>query len=180
LPRKVLKIINNKSVLQHVLDAVKKAKLVDEVVIAAPHKIPGFEVFTPTDGTPEADVLARYYQCAKRYKATVVVRVTSDCPMLEGHWIDVCLKARKKWGYDYVTNRPYAPDGMDVECFTMRALEEAYRCATSPYDREHVTPYIQKNMYTASFEGISAYKNLKLSLDTKEDLKTIRRLMRGL
>lgn len=180
MPRKVLKKINNKTVLQHVVDSVKCSEKVDAVVIAAPHPIPGFKVFIPTKETKETDVLSRYYQCAKEYGAEVVVRITADCPMVDPYWIDFCLDVLR-WGkYAYVSNRPYAPDGLDVEVFTMYALEQANKRATKPYDREHVTPYIREYFRMAEVSGINSYQDVKVSIDTIEDLKRVRRIMRGL
>ena len=179
LPRKVLKTINGKPILQHVVERAKMAKRVDEVVIASPHPIPGFEVFIPK-GCDEQDVLTRYYQAAGHHHADLVVRITSDCPMLEPYWIDFCIDVLF-WGhYDYVCNRPYCPDGLDVEVFTRHALENAYKYATKPYDREHVTPYIRENMRMAEVSGVTAYPNIKVSVDTQKDLNLVRRLMRGL
>jgi len=175
-PGKVLKKIGNKTVLQHVLDAVRKAKKVDEVVIASPHKIPGFKTYIPPDDVSENDVLTRIYLCAKEHKADLVVRITADCPLLDPYWIDFCIDVIK-WGkYDFVCNTPYCPDGLDVEVYTMEALIEAARSATDPKDREHCHPYIRRNGKIAEVSGVLDYMHLKLSIDTPEDLERVRRI----
>lgn len=167
--------------MQWVIDGVKKAKNIDKIVIASPHEIPGFKVFIPSKGTPEADVLSRYYQCAKKYKADIVVRVTADCPLIDGAWIDLCLRYLEMFNYDYVCNTPFCPDGLDVEVFTMRSLKKANEKATQAYDREHVTPYIRNNFKMGEItDNYHHYQNVKISVDTKEDLERVRRIANGL
>lgn len=168
-PRKILADINGKPVLEHLVNRVYRAKLVDKIVIASPHSPEcclNEEIFIGS----EDDVLDRYYQCAKKYGFDIVVRVTADCPILPHSEIDRCIKALKDNQADYVTNRPYVPDGWDVECMTFNALEKAWYYSKLPHEREHVTPYIKgdvtsKNIY---LDGP------KLSVDTKEDLERIR------
>jgi spore coat polysaccharide biosynthesis protein SpsF (cytidylyltransferase family) len=175
-PGKILQKIGEKTILQMVLDATKKAKKVDAVVIAAPHKIPGFKVFTPQRGTGENDVLSRIYQCAKLHKADVVVRITADCPLLDPYWIDFCVDVLR-WGkYDFVCNTPYCPDGLDVEAYSMEALTRAFLEARDPKDREHCHPFIRRNGKIAEVSGVWNYGHIKLSVDTPEDLGRVRRV----
>ena len=156
LPKKILALIGKKTVLQHCVDNVKKAMLVDGIVVAAPHQVKtDVEVFIGD----EKDVLDRYYQCAKAHKVDVIVRVTSDCPFIDPNIIDQAIE------YFFITDHGYvcfAPiDGLDTEVFSFQLLEEAWKKAKDPYDREHVTPYMRRKT--------------KLSIDTKEDLKKARR-----
>ena len=82
------------------------------------------------------NVLKRYYECAKKYNATTVVRLTSDCPLLEFNLIDKLLLEFKKNNYDYFSNVHPAtfPDGYDVEILSFEALKKAYNNAKRNYD----------------------------------------------
>ena len=173
LPKKILKKIGNKTILQHTIDGVKQSKAIDKLIVASPHKLPlprGIYSFIGS----EENVLERFYLCAKKYKADIIVRITADCPLIDSWWIDFCLKVLPWGGYSYVTNRPYCPDGLDVEVFTFDSLEQAYRKARKPYDLEHVTPYIRRNFKMAEISGI--INKEKLSVDTQSDLDRVRRL----
>ena len=182
LPGKVLKKISGKPILQWVLDSVNKATKIGEVVIASPHPIPGFDVFIPSYDIKENDVLSRYYQCAIRYNADIIVRITADCPLIDGAWIDYCLEILDEFDYEYVSNTPFCPDGMDVEVFTIGSLIKANKKATSNYDREHVTPYIRKHfkMGELTHPTLNKYYDVKISIDTEQDLKRVRRIINEL
>lgn len=94
----------------------------------------------------ERDVLARYYAAAEQFRADVVVRVTSDCPLIDPEILDLCVSTflQKKGECDYLSNclvRTF-PKGLDVEVFSRQALERAYREALEPEEREHVSLYM--------------------------------------
>lgn len=162
--------IDGKTVLEHVLRRVQKATLLDYIVLAIPvgDNIPdyGFDVF---EGS-EDDVLERYYRCAEQYKFDVIVRITSDCPLIPPYEINRVIQEYLNEGVDYATNRPGMPDGYDVEVFSFDALAKAHICATSDYDREHVTNYIKNDPDMK----IMTLEPLKLSLDTQTDYQNIR------
>jgi len=144
LPDKVMMPIAGKPMFWHVVDRVKKAKLIDEVVVATStntkdKRIVDFckknnvEVFTGS----ENDVLDRYYQCAKKYKAEIVVRITADCPLIDPKIVDKSIRTFFKGNFDYLgiltgagslksKNKKY-PDGMDCEVFSFQSLEKAFR-----------------------------------------------------
>jgi spore coat polysaccharide biosynthesis protein SpsF len=132
----------------------------------------------------ENDVLERYYQCAVKYKLDTIIRVTSDCPLIDGNIIAEGLEAFKKEpGRVYLSNalqRTY-PRGMDFEIFSFELLQEAFEKATDPMDREHVTPYIWKNRpgsviikHLLNKEDQSGYR---ITLDTEEDKLLITKLI---
>lgn len=157
LPRKILYKIDGKRIIDHVVDNVSKSR-VDEIVVASPHPIPGLKDVKNFIGD-EKNVLERYYKCACEYEADTIVRITADCPLIDPLVINMALEYKDASGLDYVCFAPV--DGMDVEVFTFRMLEKAYKEATEDYDKEHVTPYIRKIT--------------KLSVDTMDDLKRVRR-----
>ena len=93
----------------------------------------------------EADVLDRYHQAAQEHEAEIIVRLTADCPLLDPDVIDRVVRAFQESGCDYASNtlRPTYPDGLDTEVFSRAALDEAWREAKKPVEREHVTPYLR-------------------------------------
>lgn len=194
LPGKVLKKICNKTVLEHDIDRLKRVKNIDKIVIATTILEKDNLIVEEADRLgiayyrgSEEDVLSRYYYAAKENKADIVVRVTSDCPLIDsaitGQIIQYYLDNREK--YDYVSNtidRTY-PRGLDTEVFSFKALEKAFNEATSQRDREHVTPYIWDNpnlFKILQYRGEVDYSDLRWTLDTTEDFELINRIYTSL
>jgi spore coat polysaccharide biosynthesis protein SpsF (cytidylyltransferase family) len=186
-PGKVMKLLLNKPVLWHVVNRLLKAKYVEEVIVAATNKEEdnviydfcvknNIQVFRGS----ENDVLDRYYQCAKKYNMRDIVRITADCPLHDPNVIDKVVATYLEGNYDYVTNTmPYSfPDGLGVEVFSFNALEEAWKNAKLPSEREHVTPYIRNNK---KFKKKNVYSNkryplYRLTLDYPEDYQFIKEI----
>lgn len=184
LPGKVMMRIADKTVLGHVIERVKQAEKIDEIVIATTTndrddvivkeaKNCGVKHFRGS----EEDVLSRYYHAAKENAADIIVRVTSDCPLIDPYIVDKVINFYLDNEYALVTNagidltqRTY-PRGMDTEVFPFAVLEDAFLNADKKYQREHVTPYIYENYN----DNIYIYKNgqdlsnYRLTLDTQED-----------
>jgi len=151
LPGKVMKTIFGKPLIALMLERVKLCRSVEAVVVAIPDTPEndalatlcascGVHVFRGS----ENDVLSRYYLAAKRFSIDPVIRLTSDCPLIDPALVDHAVSLYQKDDYDYFTNaieRTY-PDGQDIEIISFRALEDAYKNATDAHDREHVTTYI--------------------------------------
>ena len=123
------------------------------------------------------DVLGRYYEAATRFNSKHILRITSDCPLINGKLILKLVSVYKKskgkvyCGLD-VPNT--VPDGMDAEIFPFWMLEESHKKATNPYDREHVTPYM-KHKYFYKLVGTSIdFSSVKLSVDVPEDLRKVK------
>ncbi|MBN1666782.1 MAG: glycosyltransferase family protein [Anaerolineales bacterium] len=174
LPGKVMQEIAGRPMLAWVVERTRQAKLVDQVVVATTLSAaddPVFEFCKQADircgRGSEQDVLDRYYQVARHFKATVVIRITADCPLLDPVLIDQAvqlllsqtgsLPLRSRLGaarFDFVTNRlppPWGrtyPIGLDVEVFTWDALQQAWKRSVSQYQREHVTPYMYEGTPT--------------------------------
>lgn len=93
----------------------------------------------------EADVLDRYWQAARQVGADLVMRVTSDCPLIDPGLCGQVIRLVEP-GVDYASNNmpPGFPHGLDCEAFTARALGEAAATATESADREHVTPWLRR------------------------------------
>ena len=133
------------------------------------------------------NVLERIYQAAKTEMPDWVVRLTSDCPLIDPIEIDHVIQHAIHNDLDYASNTldPSYPDGLDTEVFKFSALEKALKEAKLPSELEHVTPYIRKN---STFQGGSLFKsenvrNIKdhsstrLTVDTIEDFMVIEKLV---
>src|SRR4030081_1777500 len=154
LPGKVLLDLAGASVLSRVLERVRRTNSIDEVLVATTDR-PSDDVIVqeclryqiPIFRGQEEDVLDRYYRAAVSAKADVVVRITSDCPLIDPEVTGKTVQAFLEERPDYASNclvRTY-PRGLDTEVVTVRALERAWREAAKPHQREHVTPYIYGN-----------------------------------
>ncbi|NEO63206.1 MAG: NTP transferase domain-containing protein, partial [Moorea sp. SIO4G2] len=148
LPGKVLKQVLGKPLLDYQIERLRRVKLADEIVIATtinqtdePIVELCNSISIPYFRGSEEDVLARYYGAAVEHQADVVVRVTSDCPLIDPQVIDQVIQfyLDHQGEYDYVSNslqRTY-PRGMDTEVFSFAALDEAFHEASAQPDREH-------------------------------------------
>ena len=154
LPNKVLMDLCGKPALWHVIDRVKKAKRIDEIVVATTIEKQDLQLvkFCADNGVrvyvgSESDVLDRYYQAAKLFKPDNVVRITSDCPLIDHELIDEIIEKHEKENNDYTSNtlKETYPDGLDCEIMKYAVLKRAWEEATMASEREHVTQYIIKN-----------------------------------
>jgi len=187
LPGKVMKKILGKPVILWDLDRVSLSKLIDEIVVAIPY-VEENDVIVDTIKEyndkiiiargSEDDVLDRYYQAALQTNADVIVRITSDCPLIDPVVIDNVIEHFSDNDCDYCSNsltRTY-PRGLDTEVFSFKALETAWNEATKDYEREHVTPYVIEN--PVKFKLLNVANDIDLShlrwtLDTKNDFEFI-------
>lgn len=182
LPGKVLKKLAGRTVLDHVISRVRAAKRADDVVVATTVSTGDDAIVAECERLKtahfrgsEEDVLSRYHGAAKQAGATIVVRVTSDCPLFDGALLDRMLA---KFDADYMSNcmRRTFPRGLDAEIFTMAALERAQAEATQKHEREHVTPYIYghpEKFRLQSYEEAEDNSGLRWTLDTPEDWRMI-------
>lgn len=188
LPGKVLKSLGSATVLDLHLKRVKKSKLITQVVVATTDEVQSVEIeMIAKRNSVDCfhgslhDVLDRYYQTAKQYNPDYVVRITSDCPLIDPLYIDDLIKTFLEKKVDYAANciNPTLPDGMDTEIFTFAALEDAWKNAFLGSDREHVTPFIRNNdqFQTYSLEYSDKLGNYRLTLDTQEDYDLISKLV---
>ncbi len=154
LPGKVLEPLGHATVLEHVLRRCQAIASVDEVVCATVEGADGDAVAALADTLDvavyrgsERDVLERYRGAAQAVHAEIVLRVTSDCPLIDPEVCSAVLKLREDEEADYAANNmpPSWPHGLDCEAFTIDALNEAAATATAAEDHEHVTPWIRRN-----------------------------------
>jgi spore coat polysaccharide biosynthesis protein SpsF len=186
LPGKILRRLLDDTVLGHVVKRARAAGKIDQVVVATTLSSMDEVVVreaerlgvTATRGS-EVDVLDRFYRAARQVQADVIVRITSDCPLLDPALVDdmvgkfMSLKAGGA-SVDYLSNtviRTY-PRGLDAEVFTFDALEKAHTQAASTAEREHVTPYLYRHSEVFRIEQYTGQQDLshhRWTLDTIED-----------
>jgi spore coat polysaccharide biosynthesis protein SpsF (cytidylyltransferase family) len=186
--------LEGKPLLQLHLERLKRAKRINEIIVATTIKEEDARVSSLADRLnvmsfrgSENDVLDRFYQASKNLRADYIVRITSDCPLIDPDLIDLVVDRAVSERADYCSNVLIEsfPDGQDVEVFTFRALEKAWREATLSSDREHVTPYIRKNcsfnggsMFTAvNILADDAFGDIRLTVDEMADFEVIRDLI---
>jgi len=191
LPGKVLKDLGGSTVLSRVVRRVGRANLLDEIVIATSEADADVPIILECQRLgvasfrgSENDVLDRYYRAAREYAADVIVRITSDCPLIDPKIVDKTIKSFQDVKADYASNvfpRTF-PRGLDTEVFTVAALEHAWRNAGQTYQREHVTPHIYEHpelFRLISVRGRGDYSRYRWTLDTPEDLELIRAIYSG-
>lgn len=127
----------------------------------------------------EENVLDRYYKCAIKHNAEIIVRITADDPFKDPKVNDRAIKLLIDNNYDYVSNTisPSYPEGLDIEVFTFAALKSAYENSTLESEKEHVTPYIWKNkdlFKIFNFENSKDHSHLRWTIDYEEDLEFVR------
>lgn len=153
LPGKVLKPILGKPMLGHQIERVLRARHVDRLVVATSEEASDQPIadYCAAIGVDchrgsLGDVLDRYYQAARRYHPRHVMRLTGDCPLTDPGLLDRIVGQHLREGNDYTSNvheRTY-PDGLDAELFRYECLEQAWREARTPFEREHVTPFMYR------------------------------------
>ncbi|MCA1293981.1 glycosyltransferase family protein [Paenibacillus sp. alder61] len=186
LPGKVMKRLIDKSVLGHVITRCQVVPSVNQVVVATTVLDEDDEICREAErygasvyrGSKD-HVLSRYYEAAKLAGADVVVRVTSDCPLLDPNISDQVIRHFLQHSYDYSSSGLSGtfPRGLDTEVFTFAALEKAYLNAHKEYEFEHVTPYIYQHpeiFNYHSYSNLTDESRYRITLDTQEDWELIR------
>jgi spore coat polysaccharide biosynthesis protein SpsF len=190
LPNKILIKVVNKELLIHVIERVLNARKVDQVIVATTTK-PGddrtvklIENYNNDRVTvfrgSEEDVLDRYYRAAEDNNADVIIRITSDCPLVDWELIDLMVSKFVDGNYDYVSNvltKRTFPRGLDTEVLSFEALKKMWESCTLERYREHVTSYILENpslFNTLNIEQERDLSDLRWTVDEEDDLKLIR------
>jgi len=195
LPKKVLMDIDGTPSLKFMINRVKKSKLIDKTIVATTNSESDNEIVDFCKDNDilfhrgsEDDVLDRYYQTAKEYKATTVVRLTSDCPLIDPDLIDDTINLYKQKKVDYASNavppdKKKYPDGSDVEVFSFDALQRSWVETTDLKDREHVTFYMwdkRDNFNTIMLDNEHDWGRYRITVDYIEDLELVRKIVKKL
>ena len=194
LPGKVMKKLDEqKTVLDYVIDQIGNSKLINKIIIATTNESEDDEIVQFAKNRNlnyfrgnTQDVLDRYYQCAKQFNLKTIVRITSDCPLIDPEIIDNVIKLFFSQECDYSTNKlpitaPECPQGVEVEVFSFQTLEKIWHESKLPSEREHVTPHIYNNPKKFTIISNSDYAkicNLRYTIDKINDLKLIKILIK--
>ncbi len=186
LPGKVLKKLNGITVLESLLNQLNYSKLLNDKIIATTSNSEDDVIFNFCKSKEikcyrgsQDDVLDRYYNCAKKFSINTIIRITSDCPLMDPHVVDAVINFYNDGKYDYVNNfyKKSYPSGTEVEVFSFATLEKTWKNASKPSEREHVTSYIYNNPDKFTI-GCLKYKNnishFHWTVDRKEDLELVR------
>ena len=196
-PGKIFQKIHGKTLLEIQINSLKKSKKIDDICVATTSKKEDSKIveFSKKLGVlsfqgSEKDVLDRFYQFALNANPDIIIRITSDCPLIDYRLIDEMITEFLKKEIDYYSNTfiEHFPDGQDVEIFTFDALKKAWQNSTLKSEREHVTPYIRNN---SSFKGGKIFKSenhksiknfgdVRMTVDEKKDLEVIKILIEEL
>jgi len=195
LPKKVMKKINGKTLLEIHIHRIMKSSLINSIIIATTSKKEDDIINKEADKLNikcyrgnENDVLDRYYNAVKNENPDYIVRLTSDCPLIDGKLIDKIIFEAINNKVDYCSNTLIEsyPDGQDIEVFTYQALKKAWKESKLKSEREHVTPYIKKNSNFYNLKKFkvknvalkhSAYVNVRITIDEIEDFAVIKMLI---
>jgi spore coat polysaccharide biosynthesis protein SpsF len=189
LPGKVLREVLGKPLLAFQIERLRQATVVDEIIIATTKNAADDPIVDLCEKLgvsyyrgSEDDVLARFYYAASQANADVVIRVTSDCPLIDPAIIEHIVKTYADNSFDYVSNtlvRTY-PRGMDVEIFNYQALAQAFNEAELQPEREHVTPFIYNRpgrYKLGTVQDRQDNSSYRWTVDTVEDFNLIKEIL---
>jgi len=192
LPQKVLRDIVGKPMLQHQIERIQHAKLVDNIVVATSKNKEDEKIVRlckklniPFFQGDLNDVLDRYYHAAKLYHYEQIIRLTGDCPLIDSRIIDDVVSLHMQENADYTSNCRHAclPDGLDVEVFTIQALQKSWAQAKKPSEREHVTQYIRNHSDLFKIVDYKVKENLshyRWTVDEPEDFNFVTQIYQHL
>ncbi|MEL6390967.1 MAG: glycosyltransferase family protein [Bacteroidota bacterium] len=191
LPGKVIKPILDEPLLYRMIERVSHSHIAGTIVLATTSKDKddliakmgmayGWNVYRGD----EEDLLDRHYQAAKMHDADIVLKIPSDCPLIDPQIIDRCIQSFLDHPCDYLSNLHPAtyPDGNDVEIMSMSVLKEAWIKADRDYEREHTTPFFwerpgQFHIRNITWElGKDYSMSHRWTIDYEEDYHFIRRV----
>jgi spore coat polysaccharide biosynthesis protein SpsF len=193
-PSKILKKVKGITLLEIHIKRILQSKKISQLIIATTINKEDSEIVTISkdlglcyyQGSID-DVLDRFYQALEGKQCDYIVRLTSDCPLIDPDLIDKIIGYTLDNNLDYCSNtlNPKYPDGQDIEVFKFSALEKAWKEAKLPSEREHVTPYIWKN---STYKGGSLFKSdnfdegysfghLRMTVDEPNDFEVIKNII---
>ncbi len=189
---KVLKHINDKPMLKFIYDRMTMSKKLDKIIVATTNLSEDDKIQSLCEKNnilyfrgSENNVLKRYYDCAVENHAKTIIRVTADCPFADPKLVDKMLDEFDKKNLDYLANtvppnKSTWPDGSDIEIFTIKALEKAYKEAKDPSDLEHVTFYFWKTakhlFKTDQIKNSKNWSKYRFTVDYPEDYELVIKL----
>ncbi len=200
LPGKVMELIEDRPMLQHIIERLRAVDDLDDVIVATSTELEDEIIqefcrkknITCFAGSRD-DVLDRFYNAATINNANCIVRITADCPLIESSLISKLLNLFFEGNYEYASIAAGAgsihlddgcyPNGLDAECFSYSALSTAWKEARSKDDREHVTSFLwrQPNRFrVGSLRSSEDYSLQRWTVDHQEDLSFVRQVFAAL
>ena len=192
LPGKVLMKIRDLTLLGIHLKRLKKVNVDYSIIVATTNEIESDEIISVAQnegclyfrGSMD-DVLDRYYHASLMTSSTHIVRVTSDCPLIDPILVSNVIQHTVDNDYSYCMTSEKFPDGVDVEVFKTEELKEAFLNAKLPSEREHVTPYIRnKSKLNRTYGEFKCnegdFEIVRMTVDEKSDFNTVKILIENL
>ena len=190
LPGKILKTVKNKALLSYHTERLLQSGypiFIATTTNETDSPLVDFCKDNKIDYTrgDEQNVLSRFYECASQFKLDCIVRVTSDCPLIDGKLIQEAVSnyinfSDSKLYYSNCIERTF-PRGFDFEIFSFAMLKEAFENGDTDSQKEHVTPYFYqniKNEFTLKhFKSTTDTSNYRITVDTQEDFDLIKILI---
>tara|TARA_B110000008_G_C16963428_1_gene561080 strand:+ start:70 stop:756 length:687 start_codon:yes stop_codon:yes gene_type:complete len=185
LPGKSLKKINNTPILSWIINSLKRKKKFKKFkIIVATTNLKIDDIIAKVSIKHEVNVyrgshhnvLERYYLCAKKFALNNIIRLTSDNPFVDTFFLEKMINEHEKNKNDYTSSKDSLPIGLGAEMMTHLALQKAYNFSKSDKEKEHVCDYILNNPQKFKIQNLvfksnsKKIKNLRLTIDTKEDL----------
>ena len=183
--------ILDKTLLAYHLENAIKSQMVNKWVVATTNEIGVDKIIeiakqynVKSHKGDINNVLSRFYDAAKYEVHDYIVRVTSDCPLLDPELIDQLVRYTIENNLNYCATSLQFPDGVDVEVFKFSELEDAYFNATLLSDKEHVTPFIRRKLINSQpnnlFTCEENFENIRLTVDEIKDFEAIEILINNL
>ena len=191
LPGKVMAPILDRPMLLQQLERVSRAQSFDRLLVATSTS-PSDDVIARlcADDAIDCfrgslhDVLDRFVQAARPYAPDHLIRLTADCPLADADVIDRVVEHHLEGGFDYTSNSRIRtfPHGLDAEVCRYPCLEQAWRSATTPFEREHVMPHLwNSGRFTiGQLCQESDQSHLRWTVDFPEDLELVREVYAAL
>jgi spore coat polysaccharide biosynthesis protein SpsF len=189
-PGKVLmEIIDQETILHYVIKQVKFCKMIDKIIVATTTLPEDDKICDVCSNLSiecfrgnEENVLDRYYQCAKKFSISNIVRIPADKPLIDPKIVDKIVEVFDSRMYDYVTNflPSTVPQGTEVEIISFEAIEKAWKNAVLPSDKEHVTKYVythEKEFKIFNVKNEKDFSEFRWAVDEVEDLKLIKEIV---
>ena len=190
LPRKILKNYKNYNLLYVLIKRLKRSKKIKDIIVATTKlkeddKIEEFCLINSIKiyRGSKNNVLARYYEAAKKYDVKNIIRITSDCPFIDPKILDIMINLFKKKKIDYLSNtypEPSTyPDGMDIEIFNFKTLRLANKYAIKKSEKEHVTVFIRKSnrFNTHRTDLVNDKSKYRLTIDYLNDFNLFKKII---
>ena len=190
LPGKVLLEVMGRPLLSYMIERLRATHLLENIIIATTTNLEDDPIvsFAKTEKIPfyrgsEIDVLDRYYRTAKKFNVDHIMRLTSDCPLIDPQLCDQLLQVYFKSGVGFVHTGSTFCEGLDCEAFPFSALEEAWQDATLNSEREHVTLYLHNHpeLFTKlTLANKTDDSKYRFTVDQKEDFLVVKAIIESL